>query len=276
LSHKSLNQPILRWVGGKWKLVKIIKRYFPLDLQQRFYCEPFVGAGSIFFEIQPKYGIIADANYHLIECYSFIKLNPELISDYLNVHSQKNSKEYYYMTRDKYNQSKSSAAQAARFIYLNRTCFNGIFRVNKDGLFNVPYGQKEKPTIPRLSELKRASQILAPVAIKHLSYEQALDQIPTFSFVYFDPPYPPLNGTSNFTHYTKDGFSESDQIRLSVIAKNLDTSGIKFLMSNADIPIIRKLYSNFNIKDLPVIRYVTSKSTKHKVSELIITNYDTD
>ena len=188
--------------------------------------------------------------------------------------AEKNSKDYYYQVRDEYNSSGFSPKQAARFIYLNRTCFNGIFRVNKNGGFNVPYGWKEPPALPTKQHLYLASEILKNSRIEALDYKLALKDLTSKDFFYLDPPYPPLNGTSFFTHYTADRFRENDQIELASIVDELDRKGALFLLSNADTNLIRNLYKKYNISELSVVRWITSKSIKHKVSELVIANYD--
>ena len=270
----ALEKPILRWAGGKWKLIKTLKNYLPDDVKNRFYREPFLGAGSFFFIIQPNEALISDANEHLISCYRNLASHPELINKYLRHHKKNTNEKYYYKIRDQYNNSKESIAQAARFIYLNRTSFNGIFRVNQKGKFNVPYGWKEPPAIPPRERIIKASNILKKATIKTLQFENALDSISKNDFIYFDPPYPPINGTSFFTHYTKERFNEKDQRKLADIMIEIDKVGCKFMISNADTELIRNIYKKFNIVELSVIRWVTSKSVKHRVSELVITNYD--
>ena len=269
-----MNKPILRWAGGKWHLINYLKKYLPVDYANRRYCEPFLGAGSLFFSLKPQNAFISDLNEHLINCYQHIRDNPKLISTYLQRHSKNTSEDYYYGLRDLYNKSADSIAQAARFIYLNRTCFNGIFRVNLKGEFNVPYGWKEPPPIPTFGQLLETSKSLEKTRIEAISFDLALAQINKKDFIYLDPPYPPLNGTSFFTHYTSDRFLKEDQKRLAQLVKELDKVGCKILMSNADTKYIRELYKKFNISNLSVRRWVTSKAVKHQVSELVITNYD--
>jgi DNA adenine methylase len=155
-THKGNNipiQPFLRWAGGKGRLVKSLIQYLPKDISKRKYIEPFVGAGSLFLALQPKNAIISDSNKHLIDTYRYIRKNPDLIHIYLSQHAKNSSEKYYYQVRNRYNRSKPSAAQSARFIYLNKTCFNGIFRVNMEGEFNVPYGWKHPTFLPSLNHL---------------------------------------------------------------------------------------------------------------------------
>ena len=227
----------------------------------------------MFFALAPEKAFLSDANKHLIDMYSHVARNPDLLHEYLKQHKNNNSEAYYYNIRTQYNSSRNSAAQAARFIYLNKACFNGIFRVNIKGMFNVPYGWKEPPSLPSRSDLRNARLALRVANISCASYEDALRDTNAGDFVYLDPPYPPLNGTSFFTHYTPDRFSAHDQARLASLVQELDSSGCKFMLSNADIKSTRLLYKNFSIRAYTVRRWITSGKIKHKVSELLITNY---
>ena len=267
-------EPFLRWAGGKSRLITLLIQYLPDDISKRRYIEPFVGAGSMFLTLQPKRAFLSDANEHLINSYEYIRASPELIHLYLSQHAKRSCKAYYYQIRELYNRSKPSAAQAARFIYLNKTCFNGIFRVNRNGEFNVPYGWKEPPFLPTLHHLRLLSVALKGVKLVSCGYQEALRKTTSKDFIYMDPPYPPLNGTSNFTHYTADRFAENDQRQLAQLFSDLHSNGCKLMMSNADIPLIRSLYKEFNIYELSVVRCITCKNKKHRVSELVITNYD--
>lgn len=267
-------KPFLRWAGGKGRLVKSLIQYLPKDISKRKYIEPFVGAGSLFLALQPKKAIISDSNKHLIDTYRYIQKNPDLVHIYLSQHAKKSCEKYYYQVRNQYNRSKPSAAQSARFIYLNKTCFNGIFRVNLAGEFNVPYGWKHPPFLPSLNHLRQLSKILKGIKILPYDYQKALKNTTPKDFIYLDPPYPPLNGTSFFTHYTAARFAGDDQRQLAKLFSNLDSKGCKLMMSNADIPLIRRLYKKFYIHKLSVVRSITCKNKKHSVHELIITNYN--
>lgn len=197
---------------------------------------------------------------------------------YLREHSANDNKRYYYKIRDTYNRRGPSAAQAARFIYLNRTCFNGIFRVNLKGEFNVPYGRYKgkRTTFPSRDKLLLASEALNGAKIAVRTFQESIRLVRPNAFVYLDPPYPPLNGTSFFAHYTPDRFNYDLQIELSECVADLDARGCQFMMTNADTRAIRRLYRGFNIRKLSVVRYISCKSKKHKVNELIIANYDLD
>ena len=266
--------PLLRWVGGKRQIISQLLQYVPQDIAERTYREPFLGAGSLFFALQLKVAYLSDANEHLIQFYRYIRENPDLIHVYLQEHRRHSSEEYYYSVREEYNRSRYSVKQAARFLYLNKTCFNGIFRVNKRGEFNVPYGRKEPPPLPTKEHLKKLAKALESAHLDTLVFTEALNEVAERDFVYLDPPYPPLNGTANFTHYTADRFLEWDQRKLAKLVFQLDRVGCRFMMTNADLPLIRELYCSYQIHTLSVMRHVSCKSKKHRVSELVITNYE--
>jgi DNA adenine methylase len=210
-----------------------------------------------------------------MDAYRAVQKDPDSVSRYLRKHSVLDSEAHYYRVRNKYNSSSPSAAQAGRFIYLNKTSFNGIFRVNRSGAYNVPYGWKEPPCIPTRNELRAISGVLAGSDLRSLSFEVALDEVDANSFVYLDPPYPPLTRTSYFTHYTAKRFGEFDQRFLAEEVARAAGRGAKFMMTNADTPLVRELYKMFRIAPLTVTRSVTCKAIKHSVGELVITNYPT-
>lgn len=266
--------PLLRWAGGKWRLLEQLINHLPLDIEQYIYNEPFIGAGSLFFYLKPNEANISDLNEHLINFYLSVREKPELVWNYFRSLSKGLDERKYYQVRSEYIQNRYSVKQAARFLFLNRTCFNGIFRVNKKGEFNVPYGKKAPPQNLKKGQLIEASKVLKLTNINILDFKVALANLNKGSFVYLDPPYPPLNGTSYFTHYTKERFQKRDQESLLNEVQGLDKRGVLFLLSTADINYTRKLYQGFNIKNLSVTRWVSSSSKKHKVSELLVSNYD--
>lgn len=269
------DQSYLRWAGGKRRLVVRLKKFVPADLNSRTYREPFLGAASLYLSLTPQPAILSDINRDLINSFLYVRDQPTLVSRYLARHAAKNSREYYYRTRDRYNASrKFSCAQAARFIYLNRTCFNGIFRVNLKGGFNVPYGNLTNPLFPDRQHLLSVSEALRCTHIRSEPYQDALRRAKQDDFVYLDPPYPPLNGTSFFRHYTTSRFPQADQEELAYLVKRLDRRGSLVMISNADTDSIHSLYKGFVITSLPVRRWISSKNVKHLVNELVITNYD--
>ena len=266
--------PFLRWAGGKRKLVTRLVECLPADVRSRRYWEPFLGAGAVYFAVQPSDAVISDANQFLVQCYDHVKRNPDGVYAHLRQHAQESCEGHYYAVRDDYNRSRRfTPTQAARFIYLNNTCFNGIFRVNTRGEFNVPYGHKDPPKLPTRDELRGVSATLQCAELEVGDFEQVLAPASAGDFVYLDPPYPPLNGTAYFTHYTADRFGVDDQRRLAGVVADLDARGCVVMMTNADTPLIRELYAQFSQHELSVTRYVTCKKQKHRVSELVITNY---
>jgi len=271
-------KPFLRWAGGKTRSVPFLKAHLPSNFSHiNRYFEPFLGAGSLFFSLRPQNAVLSDSNKDLIESYRAIQRNPLLISKYLSEHRGKTSEHYYYEMRNKYNNSKSSIYRAVLFIYLNKTCFNGIWRVNKKGEFNVPYGKQEHPSIPSKEELIRISEALASAAIIHCNYKDIIDEVQKADFVYLDPPYPPLSNTSNFTQYTSDGFTKKDHEELALFAKELTQKGCYVLISNSDTGYIRSLYQgNFNIFELEVTRLIRADGHRYKVREIAITNYEVE
>ena len=269
-------KPFLKWAGGKRQILKHLLTLLPYDVKDRTYREPFLGGGSLFFRVQPSKAILSDANPHLIMAYNCVRDHPDLVYGYLLEHKRKDCEEYYYQIRELYNKKRNggdSIAQASRFIYMNKTCYNGIFRVNQKGYFNVPYGRYKTASLPSLEHLRKVSLVLKSKEIFAASFEEALKNVKKGDFIYLDPPYPPLNGTSNFTHYTSDKFNDKDQEELAATVKGFDSVGCMFMLSNARTKKILKLYKGFNIKTLPVTRFITCKSVRHKVKELVITNY---
>ena len=276
LDRESINGalcPFLSWVGGKRRLVPLLREHLPRDIQLRRYVEPFLGAASLYLAIRPNQALLSDANAYLISCYRHVRSNPETIARYLAHHAGHHGVRHYYRTRARYNKSPTSLAQAARFIYLNKACFNGIFRVNVSGDFNVPFGRKKSPILPSRLELLRIARLLKKATLSCASFEKTLEKVHSGDFVYLDPPYPPINGTSFFTHYTQDRFSEADQRQLAASVNDLHSRGVLFMMTNADTPLVRTLYRKFKLVELAVTRYVTSSATKHKARELVVRNY---
>ena len=268
------NQSFLKWAGGKRRLVHRLLEFLPPDVRSRYYHEPFLGAGSMFLAIRPTRARLTDLNADLINTFRFVRDSPDLVHRYLQEHLRRDSRDHYYEVRARYNAAnRSTAAQAARFIYMNRACFNGVFRVSRKGHFNVPYGRHAKTHVPTRTHLTNVSDALSKAHLHAASYEQALRRVRKGHFVYLDPPYPPLNGTSFFRHYTRDRFDNDDQRKLFDRFLELDARRCLVMMSNADTSSIRDLYRNFHIADLPTTRWISCKNTKHAVSELVITNY---
>jgi len=269
-------RPFLRWAGGKSKVVHHLLRYVPVEYSG--YWEPFLGAAALFFALAPPKAFLSDLNTDLIHCYLQVRDNPELICRYLREHAPRTSERYYYQIRSKYNscrQREPSAAQAARFIYLNKTSFNGIFRVNRRGEYNVPYGHKEPPALPSAEQLVEASRSLRKVTLRAETFDAALkfNSPQPGDLVYLDPPYPPLSETSYFTHYTSSRFTWQDHRRVAEVANSLADKGAFVMISNADSKSVRGLYEGWYQHRLPVVRWIAANGRRPKAAELVITNY---
>lgn len=280
-SRNAAGRPFLRWAGGKSRIVAHILQSLPNETLGQYW-EPFLGSGALFFALAPERAHLSDLNSDLIACYEQLRDRPDLVFRYLREHLSSTSEDYYYRVREAYNSSRLSkrrlsAAQAARFIYLNRTSFNGIFRVNQKGEYNVPYGHKEPPPAPSCEDLRLASLLLNKASLAAQSYEAILggNEVKPGDFVYLDPPYPPLNDTSKFTHYTASRFSWEDQERVAALANELESLGCFVMISNTDVEGIRELYSGWNMCTLPVTRWIAANGSRHKVCDLIITSYVT-
>ena len=264
--------PFLRWVGGKRQIVRRLVEFAPSDAAQRRYIEPFLGAGSLFFALTPQQAVLGDANSHLVSCYRAVRDHAAQVAAGLRRHAAAHSEDHYYRVRALYNRSPASPARAAQFIYLNQACYNGVFRVNTKGQFNVPCGSRE-PNLPASDDLERVARHLRPAKLVVGDFATTLASAQRGDFVYLDPPYPPLNGTAYFAHYTMDRFGDEDQERLATLVRQLDERGCAVMVSNADRKSVRALYAGFAIRRLSVTRYVTCKKKRHRVREVVITNY---
>lgn len=272
--------PALKWVGGKRQLLKDIKPLIPEDFTM--YYEPFFGGGAVLFEMQPQKAVINDANKELINVYRTIKDDCENLIELLKEHNEKNTSEYYYEVRgydrdEELYGSLTSTERAARILYLNKTCYNGLFRVNQSGQFNAPYGKYKNPNIVNEETLRALSNYLLSAKIKIMSgdYKDAIKGARKHSFVYLDPPYHPISSSSSFTGYTNNGFGEIQQIELKKQCDILHKKGVKFLLSNSYCSFITDLYSEYNIKQVSAKRAINSKADKRgEVGEVLIANYE--
>ena len=266
--------PLVKWVGGKRQLMSDLLRNLPLHYNR--YLEPFVGGGALFFTLQQENSYISDMNEELINLYQVVRDNvEELIKD---LHTHENNKDYYLKIRDLDRLDNygniSAIKRASRFIYLNRTCFNGLYRVNSKGEFNVPFGKYKNPKLVDEVNLVNVSRLLQATEIKHADFKRVLDVAKVNDFVYFDPPYMPLNETSSFTSYTKDGFGIDKQIELKNVCDELHSKGVKFMLSNSDTQFIKDLYADYEINTVYASRQVNSKASgRGKVTEVLIKNY---
>jgi len=266
----------LKWAGGKGSLISQYRNLFPDKIERYF--EPFVGSGVIFFYIKqvfnPKFVMLSDISEDLINCWQVVRDDVKELIGLLEIHKEKHNKEYYYDTRALLPQGISTVQRAARLIYLNRTCFNGLYRVNSKGEFNVPMGDYKNPRILDVKNLKKASKMLKGVKIETRSYNNILKQVKKDDFVYMDPPYCPISKTSSFTSYTGSPFLEKEQEELANFCKKLDKKGCKFILSNSGCKFIRDLYKNFKIIPITAKRMISADSSKRgNVRELVALNY---
>lgn len=272
---KSETYPIVKWVGGKRQLMFELIKNMPKSYNRYF--EPFIGGGALFFELQPEQAYISDMNEELINLYSVVRDNVyELIKD-LSKHEV--SKEYFLEIRniDRTEQytELSDVERASRFIYLNRTCFNGMYRVNSQGQFNVPFGHYKNPRIIDENNLLNCSELLKKTEIKCADFSEILTKVKKGDLVYFDPPYVPLNDTSSFTSYTKDGFDINMQFKLRDVCDELDNKGVKFMLSNSDTKLVNELYVNYEIKKVFASRQINANADgRGKITEVLVRNYD--
>ena len=272
-------QPFLKWAGGKRQLLPAIREYIPAKYTD--YYEPFVGAGAVLFSLQPQKSTINDTNRELVNCYQVIKDQPEELLALCQQHQANNSKEYYYKLREQDRRDdfgdRSSVTRAARIIYLNKTCFNGLFRVNSKGQFNVPYGQYKNPTIADSTVIKAISTYLnqGQVNILNGDFALAVAKAKAGAFIYLDPPYHPLSATSSFTGYSMNGFGEKEQKRLKELCDDLTARGCQVLISNSTAPLIKSLYndSRYEVIEVKATRAINAVSSKRgQINELLIYN----
>lgn len=293
-------KPFLKWVGGKTQLLSNISNALPVELvNQKFtYIEPFVGGGAVLFWILNKFphiekAIINDVNGDLTNVYAALKND---VTGVINILKQWEAeyhklgegsderKKIYYKRREIYNErSKSLTERAALFIFLNKTCFNGLYRVNSKNLFNVPIGRYKRPMICDEINLNNVSKVLAKVEILTGDFEQTINHAHQNTFFYCDPPYKPIASTSSFTSYTKGKFDDNDQLRIHQFCNNLNTLGCKWMLSNSDVKnedaannYFDDLYADYYINRVKAKRSINSNPNKRgKLNELLITNYET-
>lgn len=270
-------QPFLKWAGGKRQLLPEIRKYIPSYFNT--YYEPFVGAGAVLFDLQPSVAVINDVNKELINTYMVIRDHVDELIEDLKKH--KNEKDYFYEIRnidrrDDYYEL-SPVQRASRIIFLNKTCFNGLFRVNSKGQFNVPFGQYKNPKIVNEAVLRAVHHFLVnhKVEILNTDFEKAVIDAQEGDFVYFDPPYDPVSITSSFTSYSLNGFGKEEQIRLRDLFVDLDKRGCKVLLSNSSTDFILELYKDYKIEIVQASRNINSKSSgRGKIPEVLVRNYE--
>jgi DNA adenine methylase len=269
-------QPFLKWAGGKRQLLPILTSYVPKNYND--YYEPFLGAGALFFKLQPRRAVINDNNTELINCYYVIEnCLDELIKD---LKKHKNEEEYFYHIRNMDRTDDfcliNDIKRASRFIYLNKTCYNGLYRVNSKGHFNTPFGRYKNPKYVDLENLKLIQECLYnnTIAILDYDFEEAVYSAKKGDFIYFDPPYHPISKTSSFTGYGINGFGEVEQVRLYKVFSELDKRGCFVMLSNSSTDFIKTLYKEYNIKTVQANRNINSNATgRGKIDEVLILNY---
>jgi DNA adenine methylase len=288
-------KPFLKWAGGKTQLISAIENNLPDEIRTRkfTYIEPFVGSGAVLFWMLHNFPnlkevVINDINSDLINAYKVIVSNSielitvlkELQTQFYELQSnEEKKKEYFYQKRDLYNtRSTDEITQASLFIFLNRTCFNGLYRVNRSNLFNVPIGSYKFPTICDTENILAVSEVLKKVEILNGDFEETVNYAKEHCFFYLDPPYKPLNVTSSFTSYAKDEFDDEQQIRLRDFCKKLDVLGHKWLLSNSHVQqdsFFHRIYEGFRIKQVKAKRVINSKAeNRGELDELLINNYN--
>lgn len=296
-------RPFVKWVGGKSKLIPQMEQYYPKELKENkidVYIEPFVGGGAILIDILKKYNIkktyAFDINKNLINCYNIIKDKVEslvlelkkLEEEYLKLDDE-NRKEYYYDIRKKYNSinvenEKEALEKTTYFIFLNKTCFNGLYRENRRGQFNVPVGKYKNPTICDEKNLIELSKLIKNVTFINGDYRESYKYIEENTFIYFDPPYRPINKTSSFTSYSKEDFNDENQKELGEYFRKINdnNSNVKLMLSNSnpknnneEDDFFEQIYNGFKINEIKANRMINSNKEKRgKISELLITNYE--
>jgi len=273
-------KPFVKWVGGKRQLLKqfrLLNLYPPANFDPKLnkYFEPFVGGGAVFFDLLPEKAELSDLNSELVTTYNVIKNNVDTLIKSLKKH--KYEKEYYLKVRAKNPNELSGVEVASRFIYLNRTGFNGMYRVNSKGGFNVPFGRYNNPIICDEKNLRRVSKALQKVSINHQDYKEILKNAKKGDFIYFDPPYYPISKTASFTSYTAESFLEDEQTELRNTFAELHKRGCFVMLSNSDTPFINKIYSEIpgaKITKVEAGRAINSKGSKRgKITEVLVTNY---
>ena len=296
-------RPFVKWVGGKSKLIPQMEQYYPKELKENkidVYIEPFIGGGAILIDILKKYNIkkiyAFDINKNLINCYNIIKDKVDslvlelkkLEEEYLKLDDE-NRKEYYYDIRKKYNSinienENEALEKTTYFIFLNKTCFNGLYRENRRGQFNVPIGKYKNPTICDEKNLIELSKLIKNVTFINGDYRESYKYIEENTFIYFDPPYRPINKTSSFTSYSKEDFNDENQKELGEYFRKINdnNSNVKLMLSNSnpknnneEDDFFEQIYNGFKINEIKANRMINSNKEKRgKISELLITNYE--
>lgn len=279
MEHIAHAAPVVKWVGGKRQLLPQILPLIPKRMTA--YCEPFLGGGAVLFALQPKRVLVNDLNQDLITVYRVIKEDADALIEHLSRHE--NTPEYFYRIRDLDRDKEAYAAmsdveKASRLLYLNKTCYNGLFRVNASGAFNSPYGHYRRPNIVNEQTIRGVSRYFNSCDITFFSgdFASVLEQVPKGGFVYLDPPYDPVSDTASFTGYNRGGFGREEQVRLKECCDALTARGVKFLLSNSATPFIRELYGSYRVSIVQARRAVNSVASRRgAIEEVLVRNYGT-
>ena len=277
MAKNKLVAPVVKWVGGKRQLLDEITPLLPKRIPS--YCEPFLGGGAVLFWIQPAKAVVNDLNQDLMTVYRVIKDDVDALVQSLKKHE--NTPEYFYAVRDRDRNREAYRAmpdveKASRLLYLNKTCFNGLFRVNSAGEFNSPFGNYKNPNIVNEPVLRAVSQYFNANSVAFYSedFADTLDRVEKGGFVYLDPPYDPVSDTANFTGYNKDGFGRSEQMRLRQCCDELNRRGVRFLLSNSATDFIKDLYRDYDIRIVKAKRAINADASKRgAIEEVLIRNY---
>lgn len=277
IAKNKLAAPVVKWVGGKRQLLDEIAPRLPKRITT--YCEPFLGGGAVLFSLQPRNAIVNDLNADLMLVYEVIRDDVELLIAALEQHE--NTAEYFYnirdLDRDKDAYREMSAIErASRIIYLNKTCYNGLFRVNASGEFNSPFGHYKNPNIVNAPVLRAVSKYLTAnnIQLLHIDFEEVLQRVPRGGFVYLDPPYDPVSDKASFTGYNRGGFGREEQERLKRCCDELAARGVRFLLSNSATSFIKELYTGYTVEIVHAKRAINSDASKRgAVEEVLIRNY---
>lgn len=260
--------PILKWAGGKQGIAARLVEFFPVDFDRYF--EPFVGGGSVLFALRPQKAVVGDANDWLIDTYEAIREDHAGVARILD--GLENTKEEFLRVRGVHPGTLPPSRRAAHLIYLNKTCFRGLFRVNRQGRFNVPYGQYDRRYYDPVN-LKSVAEAFGDVEFRRGDFELCLSDVTDKDFVYMDPPYYKLGGYSDFNRYTRNQFRPNDQFRLAALCRELDMRDVRWAVSNSDTPFIRKLFAGYHLKLVENRREINLRSQSRNITELLITNY---
>jgi DNA adenine methylase len=277
LNGRVVPRPFLKWAGGKGQLLEELMARVEAAKPFGRYHEPFLGGGALFFEMVrrgelSRKALLSDNNPNLMDAYNGLKEDVEGVISLLKKHRVRHSEEYYYKVRGQV--PKKTTERAARIIYLNKTCYNGLYRENQSGQFNVPFGRYKKPAICDEANLRAVAVALKDAVVETRHFVTVLDVAGKGDLVYFDPPYHPLSRTSSFTGYEKTGFGEDSQRLLADVFRKLDGLGVKVLLSNSMTPLIQKLYAGFDLDTVYAARFVNSRADRRgRIREALVRNF---